>query len=183
MLEFIKDLHKKRILKQLVRTKRVRKIDNLEQVKSIGIAFTVGEENNWNLLYHFAQLMERQGKHVTMIGFQAESTKLDYIITHSHTLICREKDDFDIWGIPKQEVIERFVSQHFDIFIDTTDQPNFFGQFIALKSDADLKVTYTDEVETTTNDNIFDFMIHGEGVIDLRDYLNHVVQYLTMIKK
>lgn len=183
MLEYIKNLYQKRQIKLLGRNDRTRKIENLQQVQTIGIAFTVGDENSWNLLFHFAQVMERQGKKVTMIGFQSEKTELNYIITHAQTIICREKEDFDFWGIPKKDAIDRFISQHYDVYIDTTDQPNFFGQYIALKSNADLKITYTDEIESTRDDNIFDMMIHGEGIVELREYLNHVVQYLNMIKK
>ena len=120
MLEFLKTFRRKRIIKQLSQRPRDKKIINLEQVKNIALVFTVGSENDWNLLYHFAQLMERQGKQITMIGFQAENTVLSYIITHSHTIICREKDDFDFWGLPKGDIVDKFTEQHYDLLINTT---------------------------------------------------------------
>lgn len=183
MLELIKDFRKRHIIKQLASTQRNKKIENLSQVKDIGIIFIISDEHSWNLLYHFAQVMEKDGKKVIMIGLHPNNTQISFIITHSHTTICREKDDFNFWGLPRNGVLDTFTNQHLDLLIDTTDQPNFFGQYVALRSNADLKVTYTDEVEATFNDNIFDMMIKGEGSLDLRDYLNQVVHYLKMIKK
>lgn len=183
MLEFIKDFRRRYIIKQLARNQRDKKIENLAQLKDIGIVFTISGEHEWNLLYHFAQLMEEQGKKVTMIGLHPSNVQIGFIVTHSQTIICREQDDFNFWGVPREEVISRFIDRHYDALIDTTDQPNFFGQYIALRSNADLKITYTDEVEATFDDNIFDMMIKGEGSLDLRDYLNQVVHYLKMIKK
>ncbi|KWW29127.1 MAG: hypothetical protein AUK63_1683 [bacterium P3] len=183
MLEFIKDFRRRRLIKQLARTTRDKKIENIERLKDIGIVFTINGEQEWNLIYHFAQLMEQKGKRVVMVGLHPDNVQINFIVTHAQTIICREKDDLNFWGIPKNEVIARFTDQHFDVLIDTTDQPNFFGQYVALRSNADLKVTYTDEVEATMNDNIFDMMIKGDGPIDLRDYLNQVVHYLKMVKK
>ncbi len=183
MLEFIKDFRRRHLIKQLANAQRDKKIENLSQVKDIGIVFTLSDEQEWNLLYHFAQLMEKDGKKVVMIGLHPSNVQISFIVTHAHTTICREKDDFNFWGLPKDDVIETFTNRHLDVLIDTTDQPNFFGQYVALRSNADLKVTYTDEVEATLNDNIFDMMIKGEGTLDLRDYLNQVVHYLKMVRK
>lgn len=183
MFDIIKDFRRKYLLRQMSRDPRDKKIENIQQVKSIGVIFTLSDENEWNLIYHFAQLMEQQGKKVDMIGLHPSGNQLDFIITHAKTIICREKDDLNFWGIPREDVISRFINNHFDLLIDTTDQPNFFGQYVALKSDADLKITYTDEVEATYNENIFDVMIKGEGPLSMRDYLNQVVHYLSMIKK
>lgn len=183
MLEFIKDFRRRHLIRQLAHKQRDKKIENLSQLKEIGIVFTISGEQEWSLLYHFAKLMEEQGKHVTMVGLHPDNVQISFIVTHAQTIICREKDDLNFWGIPKDEVVERFTSKHFDALIDTTDQPNFFGQYMALRSNADLKITYTDEVEETLNDNIFDMMIKGEGALDLRDYLNQVVRYLKMVKK
>lgn len=183
MFELIKDFRRNHLIRQMARTPRDKKIDNLEQVKSIGVIFTLGSETDWNLLYRFAQLMEQQNKKIYMIGIHPKDINLSFIVTHANTIICREKDDLNFWGIPREGVIDRFTDRHFDLLIDTTDQPNFFGQYVALRCNADLKVTYTDEVEATRHDNIFDMMIKGEGPIDLREYLNQVVKYLNMIKK
>lgn len=183
MLELIKDFKRRRMIRQMACAQRDKRIVNLEQVRNIGIVFTLSSEHEWNLLYHFAQLMENTGKKVVMIGLHPSNVQISFIVTHAQTIICRESEDLSWWGIPKDDVISRFTDQHLDVLIDTTDQPNFFGQYVALKSDADLKVTYTDEVEATRNDNIYDMMIKGEGPLDMRDYLNQVVHYLKMVKK
>lgn len=183
MFEFFKEWQRKRIFNQMKAVRRSKKIINIDDVHTIGIVFTVGEESHWSLLYHFAKLMEELGKKVMMVGLQEAETQLDYIITHSQTIICREKEDLDKLGLPKVGTVERFTNQHFDLLIDTTEEPDNFAQFISLKTLADLKVTYSDNEAEENTDDIFDLIIRGEGPINLREYLNHVVQYLKMIQK
>ena len=183
MLDFIKHWRQERLLRRLEHVERNKKIENIANIKTIGLIFHVGDENHWNLLYHFAKLMENDGKQIFMIGFHDAEPELDYIITHSNTILCKEKEDFDYWGLPKGDVSNKFVAQHYDILIDTTDEPNFFGQYLALKCDADLKICYASDNDIEDNGRVFDMMIRGEGSLDLREYLNHVVKYLKMIKK
>lgn len=183
MFDFFKNWQRKRILTQMKSVRRSKKIANINDVHTIGLVFTVGEESHWTLLYHFAKLMEDLGKKVMMIGLQEADTTLDYIITHSQTIICREKEDLDKLGFPKAGTVERFTNQHFDLLIDTTVEPNFFAQYVVLKTLADLKVTYADVNEEEYDDDIFDLTIQGEGSINHREYLNNVVQYLKMIQK
>lgn len=151
----------------------------------MGIIFRVGGEYEWNVIYRFVKGLEGSQKRVSMIGFQDSHTELNYIITHSQTIIVHEKDDMNFWGVPKDGTIEEFTDNHYDLLIDTTEQPDFFGQYMSLRTDADLKVSYIDttdeEAEQATD--IYDLMIHGEGRMDIKDFLVNVISYLSKIQK
>ena len=185
MLDFVKNFQRERIIRQMKQEERERKIENISQINEIGVIFRVGGEYEWNVLYHFVKAMENQKKHVSMIGLQEEGTEINYIITHSQTIICHEKEDFNFWGVPKTDVIEDFTEKHYDLLIDTTQQPDFFGQYLSLKSEADLKVAYIDttdaDAEKTTA--LYDLMIHGDKEMEIKEYLSNIINYLSMIQK
>lgn len=185
MFEKIKQFQQNRIVKGLSRNAREKRIANIADLKLIGLVFEVGSEQDWNAIYRFVKAMEHDGKKVILIGFHPEDLELSYIFTHQQTTICHEKEDFNFWGLPKDDVIDDFIGRHYDILIDTTDQPNFFGKYISLRAEADLKITYVNDnaEEAETTESIFDLLIHGEQPIEIETYLAEVVKYLGMIKK
>lgn len=185
MLEFIKNFGRRRMIKQMMSEERSKKIANLDQVKHIGIIFQVADEYEWNVLYHFIKVMEGQGKKVSVIGLQGSDQELSFIITHASTIICHEKEDINFWGVPKDEKTQAFTEMHYDLLVDTTEQPNFFGQFITMKTESDLRVARIDTSDEASinSGEIYDLMIQNEGPIDLKEYLNNVVGYLSMIQK
>lgn len=185
MFEFIKNIGRKRMVKQMMSEPRSKKIENYDNIKQVGIIFRVADEYDWNVIYHFIKILEGAGKTVSVVGIQDAETELNYIITHANTIVCREKEDLNFWGVPKDEKIRSFVDRHFDVIIDTTEQPDFFGQYITLKADADLRVARIDtsDEESMGAGSIYDMMIQNEGTLDMKDYLNNVVSYLSAVQK
>ncbi|MCR4659308.1 MAG: hypothetical protein K5650_03320 [Bacteroidales bacterium] len=181
MLEFLKEYRRRHLLKQLKTIKRSKRIENFTDVKQIGVIFVVGDESRWNILNHFARAMESEGKHVKMIALQPKDVKLNYVITHRETYICHEKEDFDFWGVPRDEVIEGFIDDHYDLLIDTTSDDNFFAQYITLKTLADLKTVYADTTDEPSE--LHDLIIRGKGQLELKSFFNNIINYLGMIKK
>lgn len=181
--------HNRKVLKRIASHPRDKRMKSLDEVKQIGIIFTVGSEREWNIIYNFVKEMEHQRKQVYLIGFQHFKQEINYIFTHARTTICHEKDDFSFWRLPKEGVIDGFANRHYDLLIDTTVQPDFFAQYVAAKTVADLKVTYGDTLQAELlpslhNDllQIFDLTIQGEGKIDLQAFLHETVHYINMMK-
>ncbi len=181
MLNFIKEIRRKQIVKELKNAPREKKIDNIEEVKSIGVICRLSDEQHWNILNHFAKVMENQGKHVSIIAIQPKDQELGFVITHQATYKCRIGTDFNVWGLPNEESIRPFVSQHFDLLIDTIGEENFFSQYIALRTEANLKVVYATPAEDPTE--VYDLIIRGDGQVELKGFFNNVIEYLSMIKK
>ena len=181
MLEFIKQIHLKRIIRELKETPREKKIDNIEEVKCIGVICRLDDEQNWNILHHFAKVMENQGKQVHIIALLKKDQQLDFVVTHQATHIVRTKTDFNLWGLPNYEAIRPFVEQSYDLLIDTIGEENFFSQYIALRTTASLKVVYATPAEDPSE--VFDLIIRGDGQVELKGFFNNIIEYLSMIKK
>lgn len=181
MFDFIKEIHRKKIIRTLKAAPREKKIDNIDEVKSIGVICRLGDEQNWNILNHFAKVMENQGKKVSFMALLEREQDINFVITHQGTHIVRSKSDFNFWGMPNYEAIRPFVEQHFDLLIDTIGEENFFAQYVALRTTANLKVAYATPVEDPTE--IFDLIIRGDGQVELKGFFNNVIEYLSMIKK
>ena len=181
MLEFVKDFRRKQIIRELKNTTREKKIENIEDIKNIGVICTLDNEQSWNIIYHFAKVMENQRKAVRIMAYREKDQELNFVVTHKATYICRAKTDFNFWGLPNWDSIRDFVDCHYDLLIDTTGEDNFFSQYITLRTTADLKVAYA----TTSEDpsDIYDLIIRGDGQIELKEFFNNIIEYLGMIKK
>jgi hypothetical protein len=179
MLEFIKNFRRKQIIRDLKSAPRAKRIDNIDEVKSIGVICQLDTEQNWNILYHFAKVMESQGKKVRIIALQGEN--INFVVTHQATTICRTKTDINFWGLPSWDSIKEFADCHYDLLIDTIGQENFFSQYLALRTDASLKVVYATPAEDPTE--VFDLIIRGDGHVELKGFFNNIIEYLGMIKK
>lgn len=177
----LKRIRQKYLLKGLRRNEHRREIKNINEVNSIGIVFHIEDEIKWKYLYAIVLELERAGKRVFMIGDC--HTELNYIITHSHTTVCHDKEDFDMWGIPCGNAVDIFLERHYDILIDTTSGDSFFSKYIDFKADTNLTISYIDDESTGTNDNLFDMTIHGTGEVDLPSFFENVCNYLQMIQK
>ena len=99
----------------------------------------------------------------------------------SDTHIVRSKSDLNFWGLPSYESIKPFVEQQYDLLIDTIGEENFFSQYVALRTTANLKVVYATPAEDPSE--VFDLIIRGDGQVELKGFFNNVIEYLSMIKK
>ncbi|MBO4306993.1 MAG: hypothetical protein J5848_01630 [Bacteroidales bacterium] len=185
MFDFIKRKYQQRLLRNMMDKPRDKRIENWEQIKTIGMIFTVGDSSKWNLIHRFITAQENHGKEVYLIGFQKYKYEIDYIFSHTKTTICHEKEDFNYFQIPKDGVVDSFTDRHYDLIIDTTEQPDFFGKYITTLADADLKVGYTntesDEDEGPME--MYDLAIQGKSEMDFKDFIEQTVKYLMMIQK
>lgn len=181
MFEFVKDIRRNKVIRDLKAAPREKKIINIDTVKNIGVVCRLTDEQHWNILYHFAKVMENQGKTVHIIALQGKDQELNFVITHQNTYKCRLGEDFNVWGLPSDDSIRPFTDRHYDLLIDTIGEENFFSQYIALRTDASLKVVYATPSEDPTE--IYDFIIRGDGHVELKAFFNNVIEYLSMIKK
>lgn len=151
--------------------------------------FELTDEASWSLLNRCVQEFESAGKEVWLIGLVSQKTRPDYVVAQSHCCVCQEKDDFGFWGKPKSHVVERTLSQPYDLVVDTIGVPNFFSQYVALSAQAGLRIAYEDTSAPlpmdwqVRNTDVFDFVIRGDAPMDLRYYLDKVVEYLRVITK
>ena len=181
MFEFIKEIHRKHLIRDLKAAPREKKIDNIDEIRSIGVICRLVDEQQWNILHHFAKVMENQGKVVHIIALLQKDQELGFVITHPATHIVRSKTDINFWGLPSDDSIRPFVENKYDLLIDTIGEENFFAQYIALRTTASLKVVYATPAEDPSE--VFDLIIRGDGQVELKGFFNNIIEYLSMIKK
>lgn len=181
MLDFIKNIHRNRLMRELKAAPREKKIANIDEVSRIGVICRLEDESHWNIMNHFAKVMENKGKEVHIVALLQRDQEIDFVITHQNTYIVRTKSDTNFWGLPSHESIRPFLEHHYDLLIDTIGEDNFFSQYLALRTDASLKVVYSTSEEGPSD--IFDLIIKGEDPLELKAYFNNVIEYLSMIKK
>lgn len=179
MLEFIKNFRRKQIIRDLKAAPRDKRIENISEIKTLGVICRLDNEQNWTILNHFAKVMENQGKEVHIIALQEDD--INFVVTHQATTICRTKTDINFWGLPSAASIQDFVSNNYDLLIDTIGEENFFSRYLALRTTASLKVVYATPAEDPSE--IFDLIIRGDGRLELKNFFNNIIEYLGMIKK
>lgn len=179
MLEFIKNFRRRKIIHDLKAAPRDKRIDNIQEVKSVGVICRLDNEQNWTILNHFAKVMENQGKEVHIIAIQ--DNDINFVVTHQATTICRSKTDINFWGLPSSSSIEPFVSHSYDLLIDAIGEENFFSKYLALRTTASLKVVYATPSEDPSD--VFDLIIRGDGRLELKNFFNNIIEYLGMIQK
>ena len=59
----------------------------MDQVRTIGIVFHIGDELSWKYLYAIVQELEHSNRRVYMICDLPDGSELNYIITHAQTTV------------------------------------------------------------------------------------------------
>ncbi|MBP5536552.1 MAG: hypothetical protein J6X62_07160 [Bacteroidales bacterium] len=181
MFNKIKQIQQKRVLKRLTSVRRSRKLTGMDQVKSIALVFTVGNERSWKVINDYIVKMEKAGKHVYAVGYQSKETELNYIITHTKCTICHEKDDLNIWGIPKEDVVEPFVKRKYDLLMDTTAKRTFWSLYMSARSAARIKVSHCQPDEEGRNKEIYDLEIKDSEAYRVSEFLEETARCLDMM--
>ncbi|MCQ2299407.1 MAG: hypothetical protein MJZ81_04700 [Bacteroidales bacterium] len=185
MFESLKKRHQNKVIRILTEPLRIKRIENLSDIKEIGIIFTRGSEQEWNQISDFAKRMESKGKIVRYAGIQDDKESYSYIIASTETTLCHDKKDLDFFGIPRAGVLDDFIKHRYDLVIDTTVQPNFFALYTAAKTLSDLRITYlhSAEKDCSLSEKVFDMIFREDKPIDIKTYLSNIENYLNQIKK
>ena len=176
MFDTIKKLRQKRLLKQQLQLTRNKKIHNLQTAKRIAVIFDVDDEHSWKIINKFATELAKHGKEMVLLG-RKQQKELDFIITNTSVMLTNA-DEVDFWGVPRGNAVGNFLNQHFDMLIDTVEQPDFFTQYVSLRTMADFKISRDKE----DNERYFDLLIRMDDIgDDIKSFLKQVLHYLNLI--
>ncbi len=176
MFNTIKKIRQKRLLQQQLKYTRVRQMHNLQTAKRIAMIFDVGDEQSWKIINKFATELSKRGKEMVLLGRKLQK-ELDFVITNTSVILCN-LEDVDFWGVPKNYPVGNFFNQHFDMLIDTIQEPDFFSQYVSLKTMADYKISR----DKADNEKYFDLLIRmDDSTDDVKAFLKQVLYYLNLI--
>jgi hypothetical protein len=158
--------------KELDQTQIKRESIDFENAKNIGILFNATELADRQIVLDFSKELKNQGKKVKLMGFLNDKDK-----NANHVFDHFNKSDLD-WALrPKQEGIETFIKQRFDILINlsTTSHPSL--DYIAAFSHAKFRVgPFTEKIFC------YELMIEVDEQKDLKSFLNQVSFFLKKMK-
>lgn len=170
----------KRALKKelLADEKRVAKVCNLADAKSIGLVYKIESKESYDHLHKFAKYLKSEFgiKQILMMGYWDNKKETPEFLKAKVDFEFFTKGNLNWAGIPKGVNIDNFLNEPFDILIDLNSYFNVPLRYLVAKSKAKLKVgRFSKE-----NEPYFDIMI-GDNKINFEDYGNELVKYLTMI--
>lgn len=180
---FLQDFIKEQTLKKLLKVKRTKTINNLEDIKEITIQYSFTDEAEWKRLEFFLKIFEIQQKNVTVLGIYNSKNPLDFIVSSTKVIMFDIHKDVNWLGLPKEEIVQAYVGKHYQLMIDATAQPNYYSQYFALRTQADLKVTHSENDKEEQEDKKYDLYIRNNHTYDLHKYLTNTIEYLLMIQK
>lgn len=171
----------KRTLKRelLSDQKRVAKVCNIAEAKSIGLLYKLQSEESYNHLRKFAKYIKSEfgTKQILMMGYWDNAKETPNFLQAKIDFEFFTKKDLNWAGIPKGTTIDNFLSESFDILIDMNSYFNVPLRYLVAKSRSKLKVGHF----SPENEPYFDLMI-GDDKMTFEEYCNELIKYLSMIK-
>jgi hypothetical protein len=161
---------------KLEHSKRKVFYSNISHVKKIGIVWDASKPTEFACLTRFYQKMHERKIDVSIIGY-FPANELPDQYTAIRFLTCLKKQEINSFYHPLSSESNSFINTRFDILIDVNFNKEFPLYYISSLSNAAFKVGLWD----SESKDIFDLMMEIKKPVDLDNYLDQVIEYLTMI--
>ena len=158
----------KRIQGQLKKNTTKRQSMPYQQVKRVGIMFTMTRLDDFEAIRKFEQKLKKENKEVEVISFLPKSVEN----FHFHYDIFQQKD-FGATGKPKAENINTFINQSYDYLICLDSEPNQYLQYILAASKAKLRLGFASEEWNPVFDLAIKLPGNQQSVAQLIDQIVH----------
>ena len=163
----------RRALASLTRTKRV---VNLAEASTIGILFSLTDEQDYHYINSIVNQLIASGKEVKTIGFLPQKQIPNYYIAKLKMDIITPKD-VNWLGISKKPFVESFIQEEFDLLIDLNAGDCLALDYISGLSHANFKTgRYSEKMI-----QVFDFMIKRSEGMESKRFSETVIGYLRTI--
>lgn len=173
MLEKIKNRFFKSVLRQRNTQQITRKVTNLHDATTIGIAYDSTNPDNDIAVTKFAELLRSKGKTVTIIGF-VNDKKID----HKGDISIFNRSETNWYGIPNSEKADRFIDQKFDLLLVPLTDACPPIEYISFLANAKYRVGPFHEEKAA----FFDLMINTGEDNNINYILQQMLFFLNSIK-
>lgn len=180
-LEQIKEHFAKRKLSKLttVKSNRTIKTSNLQQAENVGIIYQTKNETDYKKVVKLINYLKGEFgiRNVKAIVYYPAKEEAEFLLSKI-TLTFFTKKDINFSLQPSSVEVTNFIKEPFDILIDLTANNITPLKYITLQSQAHLKIgRYKEE-----NEPYYDLMISEKVDNDFEEFVNHIVQYLSLLK-
>lgn len=163
--------------KKLSRMRRSKKLINLHSAGTIGIVYSVTDEESFNTVKKLVKDLTSRQRQVMALGFVNRKSIPNYCVAAGsgyHFSLA----DLNWYGGPRNAYIAEFINTEFDILIDLNLERFYVEDYITSLSKAKFKVGRED----TGLQNSLDMMIKMKAGSTLAEFIEQIVHYLVIIK-
>lgn len=157
---------------------RHKQVFNLDDARSIGIAFEYTTPEDFELLKKYVLYLRDHKKKVKCIGYYTGKTEPEVQYSKVDYDFINEKA-FTWYGKPSNHIVQNFLEEPFDVYIDVNLKDNIALRYISYVSIGKFKIGHFEEGKETP----FDMQISVPKEQGLKAYLREVDTYLQMINK
>ena len=154
----------------------VRKLLNLRDVRKIGILYTLDDIPVYDTVSELVTQFQHDHKEVKALGFVKNKQLVERFLPKLSYDFFSMKD-INFFFKPIHSKVKDFTEKEFDILIDLSLTDSLPLKFISGLSMAHCRVGKFSEL----NSGCYDLMIDVEQGISLRDFIKHIIHYLTII--
>ena len=152
--------------------KRRVKTHNFETAQSAGILFSPTDEESFEVVKNFLSFLSQQDMKVIALGYYpGKKIPQQYLMRKGINFYCNT--DLNWYYKPKNEIVDQFINQDFDILFDLNLNSYFTTDYVGSLSKANFKVgkssdnPYQDLVIDINKNNSVEYLID-----QIKHYLN-----------
>ena len=158
--------------KKLKHLKRKVKTHNFESAKTAGILFNSPDEKSFEAIKQFLSFLSKSDLKVIALGY-IPSNKIpeNFLMRKNINFYC--KSDLNWYYKPKNELVDQFINQEFDILFDLSIKKYFTVNYVGSLSKAAFKIgkqsenAYQDLLIDIKETNTVEYLIE-----QIKHYLN-----------
>ena len=163
--------------KQLEVIVRERQAFNLDNAQSFGILYEAVDQESFETINNFVEVLKRAGKYVQVLGYvPAKRFEQDYFLKLDFHLY--KYSDVNWSYIPSKQCVTDFIQRDYDVLIDLSLNEHFPLQYVAALSRAKFKIGK----DSVQNQKIHDMLITiTEPNFNLKEFIRIIRHYMSMI--
>jgi hypothetical protein len=176
LLDKFKDLvASHQLKKELVNQLRVRKTVSLDEAKTIGVLYSIPDEETYKVIFNFLKSIKTEQKTVIALGYY-DDTKLPTYLNQSiyNSIFCQK--DLNWYKKPVNQYVNNFFKENFDLFLNISVKEYYPLFYITAMTKAYMKVGRFNEKRT----DFYDVMIKVEDKTSQAEFLQNLTHYLNM---
>ncbi len=149
------------------------RIINFEEVKKIGILYTLEKTASYEIIAGFVNKLQNENIKVRALGLvKRKEDTTQFLPKLSFDFIY--PGDLNWFGKPRGKYAEDFLEEELDLLLDLTEDDDFTARYLFSLAKAKLKVGHSDAAAV---------QINRKQNLSLDDYLREIDHYIRIIKK
>ncbi|MEI6577377.1 MAG: hypothetical protein WCO63_14465 [Bacteroidota bacterium] len=178
LLDTIKSfIANRQLKKELINQLRVRKTVSLNDAKTIGVLYSIPDEETYKVIFNFLKSIKTEQKTVIALGYYDDNKLPSYLNQSIYNSIIMQKD-LNWYKKPVNQYVNNFFKENFDLFLNISVKEYYPLLYISAMAKAYMKVGRFNEKHTA----FYDVMIKVEDNTSQAEFLENTARYLNMLK-